>query len=47
MPLGKDKVGIVKRIVPLLSILFLVPMIRKLRERRQQKPRRHLPIFGH
>jgi len=47
MLLGKDKIGIVRRIVAALSILFLVPAVRKLRERRHAKPRRHFPIFGH
>lgn len=35
------------RIVAALSVLFLVPVIRKLREQRQHKHRRHFPIFGH
>jgi hypothetical protein len=36
------------RIVAALSILFLVPVIRKLRMRMQHgKHRRHFPIFGH
>jgi hypothetical protein len=47
MLLAKDKIGIGRRVVALLSILFLVPAIRKLREQRHQKPRRHFPLFGH
>ena len=47
MLLAKDKIGIARRLAAGLSILFLVPAIRKLRERRQAKPRRHFPILGH
>ena len=35
------------RIVAVLSILFLVPVIRKVRARRHEPPRKHFPIFGH
>jgi hypothetical protein len=36
------------RIVAALSILFLVPVIRKLRaEQQHHKHRRHFPILGH
>jgi hypothetical protein len=36
------------RVVGVLSILFLVPVVRRLREQRQHKHhRRHFPIFGH
>ncbi|HXH98110.1 MAG TPA: hypothetical protein VNH40_12965 [Gaiellaceae bacterium] len=30
-----------------LSVLFLVPVIRKLRAQRHHKHRRHFPILGH
>jgi hypothetical protein len=56
--MGEDKKEVVEkhthklalggRIVAVLSILFLVPVIRKLRMQvRHQKHRRHFPIFGH
>jgi hypothetical protein len=35
------------QIVAVLSVLFLVPVIRKFRAQRHQKHRRHFPIFGH
>jgi len=37
------------RIAAVLSILFLVPVIRRFRAQRQQHKasRRHFPIFGH
>jgi hypothetical protein len=42
------KVAFGARIVAVLSILFLVPVIRKLRMQVQHgKHRRHFPIFGH
>ena len=33
--------------VALGSLLFLVPVFRKLRAQRHEKPRRHFPSFGH
>ena len=47
MLLAKDRTGTGKRIAALLSFLMLVPAIRKLMERRHEKPRRHFPSFGH
>ncbi|HET7568144.1 MAG TPA: hypothetical protein VFJ91_09155 [Gaiellaceae bacterium] len=35
------------QLVAVLSILFLVPVIRRLREQRRPKHRRHFPIPGH
>jgi hypothetical protein len=37
------------RVVAVLSIVFLVPVIRRMREQRElkRKPRRHFPLFGH
>jgi hypothetical protein len=46
MVLGRDKRGIVERVVALVSILLLVPLIRKARVH-EQKQHRHFPIFGH
>jgi hypothetical protein len=56
--MGKEKEeGVVERkahrfaiggeIVAALSILFLVPVIRKLRAQQHHKQRRHFPILGH
>jgi hypothetical protein len=42
------KVALGARIVAPLSVLFLVPVVRKLREqRRHHKHRRHFPLVGH
>ena len=35
------------QLVAVLSVLLLVPAIRKLREQRHPKHRRHFPILGH
>jgi len=35
------------RAVAALSILLVVPAIRRLRAQQHQKHRRHFPIFGH
>ena len=36
------------RFVAVLSILFLVPVIRKVRaQQHKASPRKHFPIFGH
>jgi len=36
------------RVVAVLSILFLVPVIRKFRaQQHKAPPRKHFPIFGH
>ena len=35
------------RVAAALSILFLVPVIRKLRAQQHRKHRRHFPILGH
>jgi hypothetical protein len=43
------KVALGGQVVAVLSILALVPVIRRLREARvrKQQKRRHFPLFGH
>jgi hypothetical protein len=48
VPEGKaHKVALGAQLAAVLSILFLVPVVRKLRAQRQHKHRRHFPILGH
>jgi hypothetical protein len=44
---GHRKVVFGGEAVAVLSLLLLVPAVRRMREHRQQKHRRHFIVFGH